>query len=40
MIFLNSEADKVLATVISYEPDFVKRAKALASALDEVKGKF
>jgi len=39
VIFLNSEADQVLATVI-YEPDFVKRAKALASALDEVKGKF
>jgi len=39
VIFLNSEADKVLATVL-YEPDFVKRAKALASALDEVKGKF
>jgi hypothetical protein len=39
VLFLNSDADKVLATVI-YEPDFVKRAKALALALDEVKGKF
>jgi len=39
VLFLNSDADKVLATVI-YEPDFVKRAKALASALEEVKGKF
>ncbi len=39
VLFLNSDADKVLATV-TYEPDFVKRAKALALALDEVKGKF
>lgn len=39
VLFLNSDADKVLATVI-YEPDFIKRAKALASALDELKGKF
>jgi hypothetical protein len=39
VLFLNSDADKVFATLI-YEPDFVKRAKALASALDELKGKF
>jgi hypothetical protein len=38
VLFLNADADKVLATVI-YESDFVKRAKALAAALDEVKGK-
>jgi len=29
----------VLATVI-YEPDFAKRAKELAKALEEIKGKF
>jgi hypothetical protein len=39
VLLLDSEAKKVLATVI-YEPDFVKRAKALAKALDDIKGKF
>ena len=38
VLFLNPEADKVLATVI-YEPDFTKRAKALAAALEELNGK-
>jgi hypothetical protein len=39
VVFLDSQATKVLATLI-YEPDFVKRAKALASALEQIKGKF
>jgi hypothetical protein len=39
VVFLDSQATKVLATVI-YEPDFVKRAKALANALELIKGKF
>ena len=39
VIFLDAEAKQVLAKVI-YEPDFVKRANALAKALDEIKGKF
>jgi hypothetical protein len=39
VVFLDPEAKQVLTTVI-YEPDFVKRAKELARALDEIKGKF
>jgi hypothetical protein len=39
VLFLDSAATKVLATVI-YEQDFVKRAKDLAKALEEIKGKF
>jgi hypothetical protein len=39
VLFLDSAATNVLATV-TFEPDFVKRAKALAKALDDVKGKF
>jgi hypothetical protein len=39
VLFLDPEAKQVLAKVI-YEPDFVKRANALAKALDEIKGKF
>ena len=39
VIFLDPDAKVVLAKVI-YEPDFVKRANALAKALDEIKGKF
>lgn len=39
VLFLNSDATKVIATVI-YEPDFVKRANKLAQALDDIKGKF
>ena len=39
VLLLDPEAKMVLATII-YEPDFTKRAKALAKALDEVKGKF
>lgn len=39
VIFLDAEAKVILAKVI-YEPDFVKRANALAKALDEIKGKF
>ena len=35
---LDAEAKTVLATVI-YEPDFTKRAKALAQALEQIKGK-
>jgi len=38
VLLLDPDATKVLATVI-YEQDFVKRAKALAKALDDVKGK-
>jgi hypothetical protein len=38
VVFLDPAATKVLATVI-YEPDFTKRAHALADALEEVKGK-
>jgi len=38
VVFLNSEATKVLAKV-THERDFVKRAKALTSALEEIKGK-
>jgi hypothetical protein len=38
VVFLDPDATKVLATVI-YEPDFTKRAHALADALEEVKGK-
>lgn len=36
VVFLDAEAKRVLATVI-YEPDFTKRAKALAAALEQVK---
>lgn len=36
VVFLNSEATRVLATV-TYEPDFTKRAKALANALEQIK---
>jgi len=39
VLFLDPEAKKVLAKVI-YEPDFVKRAKSLAQALNDIKGKF
>jgi hypothetical protein len=39
VVFLDPEAKQVLAKVI-YEPDFVKRAKDLAKALDDIKGKF
>jgi hypothetical protein len=39
VVFLDPDAKKVLATV-TYEQDFVKRAKALAKALDDVNGKF
>jgi hypothetical protein len=39
VVFLDPEATKVLATVI-YEQDFVKRAKDLAKALEDIKGKF
>ncbi len=39
VLFLDLEAKAVLTKVI-YEPDFVKRANALAKALDEIKGKF
>jgi len=39
VLLLDPDATKVLATVI-YEPDFVKRAKGLAKALDDIKGKF
>jgi hypothetical protein len=38
VVFLDADATKVLATVI-YEPDFVKRAHALADALEQIKGK-
>jgi hypothetical protein len=38
VVFLDPEARHVLATVI-YQPDFVKRAHALADALDQVKEK-
>ena len=38
VVFLDPDATKVLATVI-YEPDFTKRAHALADALEQVKGK-
>jgi len=38
VVFLDAEAKQVLATVI-YEPDFEKRAKELAKALDQIKGK-
>ena len=37
VVFLNSDATKVLAKV-PYEPDFKKRAQALAGALDACKG--
>jgi len=39
VLFLDPDAKVVLAKVI-YEPDFVKRANALAKALEEIKGKF
>jgi hypothetical protein len=39
VVFTDPEATNVLTTVI-YEPDFQKRAKDLARALEEVKGKF
>jgi hypothetical protein len=39
VLLLDPEATNVLATVI-YEPDFVKRAKALAQGLEEIKGKY
>lgn len=39
VLFLDPEAKVVLAKV-SYEPDFVKRANALANALNDIKGKF
>lgn len=39
VVFLDPDAKQVLATV-TFEPDYVKRAKALAKALDEIKGKF
>jgi hypothetical protein len=39
VLLLDPEATKVIATVI-YEPDFVKRAKALAQGLEEAKGKY
>ncbi len=39
VLFLDPNATNVLAKV-TYEPDFVKRANALAKALDEIKGKF
>lgn len=39
VVFLDPEAKRVLTTV-TYEPDFTKRARALAKALDEIKGKF
>jgi hypothetical protein len=39
VLLLDPEAKKVLATVI-YEQDFVKRAKALAKALDDTKDAF
>ena len=39
VVFLDPEAKQVLVTVI-YEPDFLKRAQALANALDLAKGKF
>ena len=38
VIFLNPDGTKVLATV-PFEPDFVKRAQALANALGEVEAK-
>jgi len=38
VIFLNPDATEVLAKV-EYEPDFMKRAHALADALDQVKEK-
>ena len=38
VVFLDSEAKEVLATV-TFEPDFRKRATALAKALEQVKGK-
>ena len=38
VIFLNPEATEVLATV-EYQPDFVKRAQALANALAQVDAK-
>ena len=38
VVFPDPDAKRVLATVI-YEPDFEKRAQALAKALDEVKQK-
>ena len=39
VLFLDAEAKQVLAKVI-YEPDFNKRAVALAKALGDIKGKF
>jgi hypothetical protein len=39
VVFLDPKAKRVLATVI-YESDYVKRSKALAKALDDIKGKF
>jgi hypothetical protein len=39
VIFLDPDATNVLAKVI-YEPNFQKRAMALANALEEIKGKY
>lgn len=39
VLLLDPDAKQVLAKV-PYEPDFVKRAKALAQALNDIKGKF
>lgn len=39
VVFLDHDATKVLATVV-YEPDFSKRARALANALEQIKGQF
>jgi hypothetical protein len=38
VLFLDPEAKRIL-TSVTYEPDFTKRAHALAKALEEVKGK-
>jgi hypothetical protein len=38
VLLLDADAKQVLAKVI-YEPDFVKRAHALADALEQIKGK-
>jgi len=38
VVFLDPEAKRVLTTV-TFEPDFTKRARALAAALDQVKAK-
>ena len=39
VLLLDPDAQQVLAKV-PYEPEFVKRAKALAQALNDIKGKF